>query len=84
MYFIRKDRKYVMNLFKGQSMDVDAEMLKNIGFGKTWPHVAVTTGKDEQGFAENVASNHYCLIPGDYVFEIQKICELFGIEILIL
>ncbi|MHB8278515.1 MAG: fucose isomerase [Candidatus Humimicrobiaceae bacterium] len=79
---IRKDRKYVMNLFKGEALDVTDEMLKKIGFGKMWPHVAIKTGKNEQEFAENVASNHYCLIPGDYIFEVRKMCELLGIETL--
>ena len=78
---IRKDRKYIMNLFKGKTLDVTDEMIEKIGFGKTWPHVAVSTSKNEQEFASSVASNHYCLIPGDYVFEIEKICYLLNIPI---
>ena len=77
---IRKDRQYVMNYFKGQSIDVNKNMIKKIGFGKSWPHVAVSTKKSAQEFAENVASNHYCLIPGDYIFEIEKVCQLFEID----
>ena len=56
-------------------------MMEKIGFGKTWPHVAITTQKNKQKFAENVASNHYCLIPGDFVFEVKKIWELPEIKI---
>ncbi len=79
---VRKDRKYVMQLFKGNTLDITKEMFEEIGFGKTWPHVAVETGKSRQEFAENVVSNHYCLIPGDYRFEIKAMCKLLGIEIL--
>jgi L-fucose/D-arabinose isomerase len=79
---VREDRKYVMHLLKGEILNTTDEMISRIGFGKTWPHVAVKTGMSAQEFAATVASNHYCLIPGDLIFEVKKICELFGIEVL--
>ena len=79
---VRENRKYVMHLFKGEILDTTDEMVGRIGFGNTWPHVAVRTGKSMQEFAANVASNHYCLIPGEFIFEITKVCELFNIDVL--
>lgn len=79
---LRKERKYFIQTFSGSLLDITEEMLKKVGFGKNWPHVAISTNKSAQFFAENIVSNHYSMIPGDYLFEINKICELFGIEIL--
>ncbi|MCL4378906.1 MAG: fucose isomerase [Actinobacteria bacterium] len=79
---VREDRKYTMHLFKGETINVTDSMVNRIGFGNTWPHIAVKTNKSMQEFATNVASNHYCLIHGDFIFEIKKICELLQINML--
>ncbi len=79
---VRENRDYVMHLFKGETLDITDSMINKIGFGNTWPHIGVKTGKDMQEFALKIASNHYCLIPGDFIFEVKKLCELFGIKVL--
>jgi len=74
--------QYWMHLGVGQATEVTDEIMARRKWAREWPTVVVDLGVDSGDFARVAASNHYCLVPGDYAREISYACSQAGIPVL--
>ncbi len=73
--------QYSMHLGVGQAIDVTDEIMNRRKWAREWPTVVVDLGVPTNAFARIAASNHYCLIPGDYASEIGYACTQAGLPV---
>jgi len=73
----RKDGNYCMGAFKGEVMHRSRESLVA---NYIYPHAFIKADIDFDSFVQSIGSNHMHYVYGDYVDELEKLCEIQGIR----
>jgi L-fucose isomerase len=79
---VRIKGEYWMHLGLGERVEVNDEIMRRRKWAKEWPTVIIDLGVNSNKFARVAGSNHYLLIPGDYIREINYACREAGIPVL--
>jgi len=82
----RRDGKYWMAILSGEFVrfggERDWELINQVQ--DNWPHAFARFDCDADKFLQTYASNHIHAVYGDYVDELVKVCNLTGVEPVIL
>jgi len=78
----RVDRNYYMQMGIGRSLEITNDVVKNILWGQTWPHIAIDLGSDPTLLMRVIGSNHLSAILGDVTAELTYACRELGIPII--
>ena len=79
---VRVQGQYFMHVGLGQRVPVTEEIQATRKWGKEWPTVIIDMGVSADAFSTVAGSNHYNLIPGDHVRELEYACRQAGIPVL--
>jgi len=81
----RHDRRYRMTMFTGELVDF-GERNEEIACRTqdNWPHAFARFGCDPETFINNFHCNHIHAIYGDWIRELVTICEVLGIDPVVL
>lgn len=74
--------RYVMQLGRGTSLQLDERLKSRIGFGAMWPHTAIFVEMPRELLVRVVGSGHYCAIAGDVSAEMEAACAAAAIPVL--
>lgn len=82
----RRDGKYWMAILRGEFVrfggERDWELINQVQ--DNWPHAFARFDCPSERFLQTYASNHIHAVYGDYVDELVKVCNLTGVEPVIL
>jgi len=70
--------RYVMLIATGRAFEQPKERFEEVR--GAWPHAFVTLDGDPRRFVQNLRSNHMHMVYGEAEGELEKVCELLGIE----
>ncbi|MBN2323046.1 MAG: hypothetical protein JXQ30_04870 [Spirochaetes bacterium] len=70
--------RYVMNICNGEVVKKGREALSKVR--DIWPQAFIKVSLDIEKFIQNVRTGHSLFCYGDYVKELEDLCEILGIE----
>lgn len=73
--------RYYMQLGVAQALEVTDELMSEIVWGRSWPHVALDIAVSAKEFMRIAGANHYCATPGNRSREVAVACEQLGIPV---
>jgi L-fucose isomerase-like protein len=77
----RSKGKYFMHLGLAEAIKITKDIESKFYYGKTWPHTALNMDVDQQLLVKALGSNHIIATPGDFIKEINYLCNQAGIEV---
>jgi L-fucose isomerase len=74
--------RYVLHTCRGESFAYPHDPKSLLGLGRLWPFAYIRIGQDMERFVVNLRAHHMCIIPGDWLPELEMLARLWGVEIL--
>jgi len=82
----RKAGKYTLAIFQGEAIELPKEEYDAFVAARgahQLPTAFVKTDVDIEAFVKEFASNHICAVPGVWVKEMEHVCSLLGIRVVV-
>jgi len=74
--------RYVLHACGGESFAYPHDGNSLLGIGAVWPFAYVRIDQDMDRFVSNLRAHHMCIVPGDWMRELESLARLWGVEIL--
>ena len=74
--------RYVLHACGGESFAYPHDPNSLLGIGGVWPFAYVKIEQDMDRFVSNLRAHHMCIVPGDWLPELESLARLWGVEIL--
>ena len=55
---------------------------KLLGIGAVWPFAYVKIEQEMERFVRNLRAHHMCIVPGDWLPQLESLARLWNVEIL--
>lgn len=78
---IRRAGQYLLQLGLGHTAPLEPEAVQSLRWGMMWPLVALELNLTVDELLQQVGSNHYSLIPGDYRRELREAAQQLGVAV---
>jgi len=74
--------RYVLHLCRGESFAYPHDPKSLLGIGAVWPFAYVKIQQDMDCFIRNLRAHHMCIVPGDWLLEMQTLARLWRVDVL--
>lgn len=83
---VRDRGRFLMHMFTGSFVEYSFQKSERLGqmTSYTWPHVWGQFDISMETLAQNFSSNHIHAVPGNYIGELQAVCEALDIDYMVL
>jgi len=80
--FGRIEGRYVLHACPGESFAYPHDENSLLGIGAVWPFAYVKIEQEMDEFVTNLRAHHMCIVPGDWMPQLEALCRLWDVEIL--
>ncbi|NUQ61429.1 MAG: hypothetical protein HUU20_03005 [Pirellulales bacterium] len=80
--FGRVQGRYVLHACPGESFAYPHDENGLVGLGAVWPFAYVKIHQDMERFVANLRAHHMCIIPGDWMPQLEALARLWDVPVL--